>query len=85
MMVLARMKLPPAEQERFVKKAEHILEYVEKLKKIDTSKLEATSHAVEQVNAFREDIVIPFVNIKKIIANAPRHTEDYFEVPKVIE
>lgn len=82
---LARLKLPKEEWERFSNKAEHIVEYIEKLKEIDTSKIEPTSHAVEIINAFRDDVVKPFEGIKKILEIAPAKKDDLFEVPKVIE
>lgn len=85
MIHLARLKLPPEEQERFEKKAKHVLEYVEKLNTIDASKLEATSHAVEQTNAFREDVVQKFENSEDILKIAPERFENFFEVCKVIE
>lgn len=45
MVKLARLKLPEQEWDRFAGKAEHIVEYIEKLKTIDTAKIEPTSHA----------------------------------------
>lgn len=85
MVKLARLRLPKEEMDRFAGKAEHIVEYIEKLKTIDTSKIEPTSHAIEVVNAFREDAVQPFADAKKILAIAPATHENFFEVPKVIE
>lgn len=84
-MKLARLKLPPKEFERFSDKAKHVVEYIEKLKEINTTGIEPTSHAVEVVNAFREDAVVPFPQPEKILAIAPARTENLFEVPKVIE
>lgn len=85
MLKLARLKLPEKEWERFSAKAEHIVEYIEKLKTLDTSKIEPTSHAVEVVNAFREDQVKPFEGVAKILGQAPAEHDNLFEVPKVIE
>lgn len=85
MLKLARLKLPEKEWSPFAAKAEHIVDYIEKLKKLDTSQIEPTSHAVEVVNAFREDAVKPFERIKKILEIAPAQRENLFEVPKVIE
>lgn len=82
---LARLKFPESETAKFAAKAERILEYVEQLKELDTSKMEATSHAIEVVNAFREDNVQKFAKPEKILENAPSHYQNLFEVPKVIE
>lgn len=85
MMRLARLRLPPQELERFASKANHVVEYIEKLKEVDTSGIEPTSHAIEVVNAFREDVVKPFEDHKKILKNAPKQFNNLFEVPKVID
>lgn len=82
---LARMKLPEAELERFAKKAEHIVKYVETLNEVDVSKVEATSHAVEIATPFREDKVEKFSGVEKILEIAPNHQDGLFQVPKVIE
>ncbi len=82
---LARLKLPEKEWERFAAKAEHIVDYIEKLKKADTTDIEPTSHAIEVTNAFREDRAQPFTETKKILDIAPSVHENLFEVPKVIE
>ena len=85
MLKLARLRLPEKEWQRFADKAEHIVEYIETLKEIDTSKIEPTSHAVEVGNAFREDVIERFEGIAKILNIAPAQHENLFEVPKVIE
>ncbi|OGQ45408.1 MAG: hypothetical protein A3H42_01575 [Deltaproteobacteria bacterium RIFCSPLOWO2_02_FULL_46_8] len=82
---LARLKFPEEELNRFTKKAEHILEYIEMLKEIDTTKMEPTSHATFTVNAFREDQVQKFEKPEKIIDIAPAHDHNLFEVPQVID
>ena len=85
MVDLARLDSPEAEINRFADKTAHILEYIEKLNKLDTTAVQPTSHAIDVVNAFREDIVKPFPNPAKFIENAPEHLGQYIEVPKVIE
>lgn len=85
MLKLARLKLPKEEWERFQTKAAHIVGYIETLKELDTTNIEPTSHAVEVVNAFREDERKPFSSIEKILDIAPAKLDNLFEVPKVIE
>jgi len=82
---LARLKFPESEMGRFVAKAQAVLKFVEQLKELDTSKIEATSHAIEVVNAFREDSVQKFEKPNKILEISPSRLENLFEVPKVIE
>lgn len=85
MIELARLNFPKEEMDKLAAKTEHVLEYVELLKELDTSNIEATSHASEVVNAFRSDAVEKFPNTKKILEIAPSRLENLFEVPKVIE
>ena len=85
MVKLARLRLPEKEMDRFAKKAAHIVEYIEKLKELDTTGIEPTSHAIEVTNAFREDEVRRFENPAKILEIAPDKEKNLFKVPKVIE
>ena len=85
MIHLARLKLPEDEINRLTKKTEHILEYIEHLKELNTDNIEPTSHAIDVVNAFREDTVKSFASPKKLVEIAPKSFENLFEVPRVID
>lgn len=85
MIHLARLDLPAKEVERFSRKAENVLHYIEQLRELDTEKVEPTSHAIEVVNAFREDKVRPFKDVSEILKIAPAQLDDLYEVPKVID
>ena len=54
---LARLQLNEEEEERFANELSSILDYVEKLKELDTEKVEPTSHPFDSVNVVREDVV----------------------------
>lgn len=82
---LARLKFQEKELEKFSQKAKNVLDYIEQLKKLDTSKIEPTSHAIEIVNAFRQDNQEKFQNTQKILDIAPAQKDNLFEVPKVID
>ncbi len=82
---LARLELAPAEKEQFASQMDAILDYVEKLKGLNTDGIVPTSHAVPMENAFREDVVDPSIGLEKALANAPDRAGTFFAVPKVIE
>jgi aspartyl-tRNA(Asn)/glutamyl-tRNA(Gln) amidotransferase subunit C len=82
---LARLELDSQEKELFAGQMGAILQYVEKLKELDTDGIVPTSHAVPMENAFREDLVRPSIGIDKALANAPERVESFYRVPKVIE
>jgi aspartyl-tRNA(Asn)/glutamyl-tRNA(Gln) amidotransferase subunit C len=58
---------------------------MEKLDELDTSKVEPFSHAVDAVNALREDKVTNGPDLDAVLANAPDRDNTFFKVPKIIE
>ncbi|HPX61373.1 MAG TPA: Asp-tRNA(Asn)/Glu-tRNA(Gln) amidotransferase subunit GatC [Deltaproteobacteria bacterium] len=82
---LARLELADEEKTLFVSQMDAILGYVEKLKQLDTTGIQPTSHAVPIENAFRDDLVTPPIGIDKALANAPERAGSFYKVPKVIE
>ena len=81
---LARIKLTEKETGLFSKQLNSILEYIDKLKQLDTKKVEPMSHALEMVNIFREDKVKKSLEGEKVLENAPSAKDGFFEVPKII-
>ena len=82
---LARLAITEEEKERYTQQLSNILTYIEKLKELDTSKVEPTSHVLPMKNIFREDEVRPSLPREEILKNAPDRTEEFFSVPKIIE
>jgi len=83
--MLARIRLSPEEEAALTEQLDHILRYMEKLNELDTSAIAPFTHAVEMVNAFREDEVTNQPNIDALLANAPEKDGTFFRVPKIIE
>ncbi len=83
--LLARLKFSEIEKERFTTQLNSILEYMDKLKELDTSRVEPTFHAVPQKNVFREDQVLPSDPQELTLRNAPDGDRGLFRVPKIIE
>ena len=82
---LARLELTEPELETFTVQMDSILAYVEKLNALDTEGIVPTSHAVPMENAFRPDQPGQAIGVEDALANAPKHAESFFRVPKVIE
>lgn len=82
---LARLSLTEEEKENFTSQLSSILEYMEKLKTLDTSGVEPTSHPFVSKTVWREDVVQPLFKAKKILENAPDKEESFFKVKKVLE
>lgn len=82
---LARLELAEEEADALTGQLGAILNYVEKLKQLNTEGIEPTSHAIPMHNVFREDIVVEPLGQGKALANAPEKADGCFRVPKVVE
>ena len=82
---LARLALSAAEKERMGRELDGILSYIDKLRALDTTGVEPTSHAVPVTNVMRDDMASPSLPQAETLANAPDRQGDLFRVPKIIE
>ncbi|MFQ5863548.1 MAG: Asp-tRNA(Asn)/Glu-tRNA(Gln) amidotransferase subunit GatC [Candidatus Brocadiales bacterium] len=83
--LLARLELSEEEREVFTTQLEDILKYIEKLKELDTSRVEPMAYAATTKNVFREDKPRPSIDLEEALKNAPSKAMDFFKVPKVID
>ena len=81
---LARLDIDDADIDRFADQIGTILDYVDKLKQVDTTGVAATSHATAMTNAFRDDVEREHLEQDKALANAPEKDDGAFVVPKII-
>lgn len=82
---LARLELDPHEADEYTKQLDNILEYMDKLNALDTTGIEPMSHAIPNVNVFREDEVVESFSVDKSVGNAPERAGSFFKVPPIIE
>lgn len=82
---LARLQLSQKEEELLTEQLDKILEYMAKLDRLEADKVEPLAHAVDIVNAFREDKITNQPNTKDLLANTPAREKNFFKVPKIIE
>jgi aspartyl-tRNA(Asn)/glutamyl-tRNA(Gln) amidotransferase subunit C len=82
---LARLNLSAEETQLFQKQLGDVLNYAEKLKEVDVSGVEASTHAVPMFNVFREDDPRDWFTAEEALANAPRKVDNLFVVTKVVE
>jgi aspartyl-tRNA(Asn)/glutamyl-tRNA(Gln) amidotransferase subunit C len=81
---LARLQFSDEEKEKFTHQLNDILQYIEKLNELDTSKVEPLSHVIELSNVFRDDVIMPSIPADEALKNAPAKVDTLFKVPKVI-
>ena len=82
---LARLAITEEEKSIFSEQLSSILTYVEQLNRLDTSKVEPTSHVISMQNVFREDRVKDSLPREEVLAGGPETSEEFFRVPRIIE
>jgi aspartyl-tRNA(Asn)/glutamyl-tRNA(Gln) amidotransferase subunit C len=82
---LARINLSEEEIATFQSQLDQVIQYVEKLKKIDVSGVDPTAHAIPIFNIFRPDTPRDWFDAETALKNAPRQANGLFSVTKVVE
>jgi len=82
---LARLELTPEEVSFFQNRLTRVLDYMEELKKVETTATETVRHVPRDANHFRKDEARPSQNQREILANAPALQEGGFLVPAIME
>ncbi len=82
---LARLELSNDEIERYQQQLSSILEYADRLKTLDTSKIPPTSSVLPARSRFRDDIPAESLSPADVIKNAPQSEKDQFKVPPALE
>ena len=83
--LLARLELKDEEKDLFSKQVGSIIEYVDKLNELDIDDVEPTAHVLPIKNVFREDELRDSLPREKALQNAPRKSDGFYRVPKIIE
>jgi aspartyl-tRNA(Asn)/glutamyl-tRNA(Gln) amidotransferase subunit C len=82
---LSRLHFDEAEKPAIKKDLQRMIQFIEKLDELDTSKVEPLLHMTDNINVLREDVVKGSISREEGLKNAPVHDEQFFKVPKVIK
>src|SRR4030095_2508776 len=82
---LARLKFSEEQKKALKIDLERMIEFVEKLKEVDTTGVEPLLHITDAVNVLREDEVKQTITKEEALLNAPSTDGSFFKVPKVIK
>jgi aspartyl-tRNA(Asn)/glutamyl-tRNA(Gln) amidotransferase subunit C len=92
---LANLDLTPDERTRMLRDLNSILDHIDSLNELDTSKIAPMAQVMAGVGtekgseqfayARREDTLIPSLPHEAALQNSPEANKDFFKVPKVIE
>ncbi len=81
---LARLQLTEEEKARYCEQLSAILDYMAKLRQLDTSDLEPTATVLPLRTVLRADEVRPSLRPEASLSNAPEAEAQMFRVPPVL-
>ena len=82
---LGRLHASEEERRAYLSHLNAILDYMEKIERLDTAGVEPLFHALEQTDVFREDQPGASLPVEEVLSNAPDAAMPFFKVPQVIE
>ncbi len=82
---LARIKTPEERLEPLAQELNGILNWIEQLNEVDVDGVEPMTSNVAQSLRLREDEVTDGNKVDAVLSNAPKATDGFFVVPKVVE
>jgi aspartyl-tRNA(Asn)/glutamyl-tRNA(Gln) amidotransferase subunit C len=82
---LARLRLTPDEERRYADQLSAILDYADRLKRVDTSAVPPTSAVQGFAAPLRPDTPRPPLARERALANAPSVQDGMFLVPPVLD
>jgi aspartyl-tRNA(Asn)/glutamyl-tRNA(Gln) amidotransferase subunit C len=81
---LARLELPPEQEEQLTTQLGSILDYFEQLSELDVTDVQPTTRAIDVSNVMRPDELQPYGDREAIFKSAPEQEGDFFKVPKIL-
>jgi aspartyl-tRNA(Asn)/glutamyl-tRNA(Gln) amidotransferase subunit C len=82
---LARLSLTAEEKARYRVQLSAVLDYMARLRQVDTSHIEPTATVLPLRTVLRPDSVTPSLTPEALLANAPAAEMGMFRVPPVLE
>ena len=82
---LARVGITEEDIERFSHQLSDVLDYFERLDRVDIEGVPPTSHTLPLHNVMREDETEPSYSVEDVLANAPNQEERRFRVRAILE
>ena len=83
--LLARLELSEDEKSLYQEQLSAILDYAQRLNKLDIEEVPPTSSAVDLRNVMREDVVEPGLSTEDALFNTVQQALDQFKVQAVLD
>jgi aspartyl-tRNA(Asn)/glutamyl-tRNA(Gln) amidotransferase subunit C len=82
---LARLELTADEMQLYQHQLSDILDYADRLKKLDTSRIPPTASMLVERLPLRPDQAAAGLTVEELLMNAPQAEQNQFRVPPVME
>jgi aspartyl-tRNA(Asn)/glutamyl-tRNA(Gln) amidotransferase subunit C len=82
---LSRLDFDEKDAEKMMQDMTAIVDWVEKLKEVNTDGVEPLTTMSFEMNVLRDDQVKEHMPHNEALKNAPKKDENFFRVPKVLE
>jgi aspartyl-tRNA(Asn)/glutamyl-tRNA(Gln) amidotransferase subunit C len=82
---LARLRLTDEEERRYAEQLSAILDYAERLKRVETTNVPPTAGVQDLQAPLRRDIPRPSLPRERALANAPATADGMFLVPPILD
>ena len=82
---LARIELQPKELEKLSRQLQTIVDFIDRLKKLQAEGVAPTNHILPISNVFKPDRPTESLAAQRVLMNAPAKKDNFFVVPKIIE
>ena len=81
---LSKLDIPEDEKQKLLSDFNKMLDFVAKLRSLDTTGIEPLTSMVQEMNVGRVDEVSGQLPKEEVVVNAPSMKEGHFSVPRVI-
>ena len=82
---LSKLSIADDEMDKYSQELSDILDYVSQLENVDTRNIEPLLNVLDQVNDPKPDEPKPSITQKLALKNAPKVSDEFFQVPEVIK
>lgn len=80
----AMLELTNEEAERFAEEISAFMEYADKLNELNTEGVEPMTHALQQANVMREDVVANVLARETMLESVKEHQDGQIKVPTIL-
>jgi aspartyl-tRNA(Asn)/glutamyl-tRNA(Gln) amidotransferase subunit C len=83
---LARLSFSDAELNQFTKQLDQIIDMENQLSEVTTEGVKPTTHITDEINVFREDVVVDDgISRDELLQNVPETKDGLIKVPSIID